>query len=89
VCRALATDEVTGWKSRELFMTLRLVVTGKAETPPLFDTMEVLGRSRCLGRLTDAMRVIGEPSKKARARWEKERARKLAEQPAPVEGPTS
>lgn len=74
--RTLATEEQTGWKTRDLFMSVRVAMTGKSETPPLFETMEVLGRSRCLGRLTDALRVIGEPSKKARAKHEKEKRKR-------------
>jgi len=78
VGRELATEEATGWKTRELFMTLRVAVTGKQETPPLFESMVVLGRARCLGRLGDALRTLPEPSKKAQARREKERRRRAA-----------
>ena len=45
-CRSLATPSGTGWKTRELFMTLRVVLTGRQESPPLFDMLVVLGRSR-------------------------------------------
>ncbi len=72
-CRPLASEESTGWKVRDLFMSLRVAMTGKTETPPLFESMEVLGKARCMGRLTDAMRVLGTPGKKAMKRWEKER----------------
>ena len=34
-----------------LFMTLRIALTGKTATPPLFETMEVLGREEVLERL--------------------------------------
>ncbi|MCW8141768.1 MAG: glutamate--tRNA ligase [Planctomycetota bacterium] len=75
--RTLATPRETGWKSRDLFALLRAAVTGKTATPPLFESMEVLGKPRCLGRLGDALRAIaaqhGEPSKKARERWEKQK----------------
>ena len=73
MCRDLATEELTGWKARDLFMSLRVAVTGKGETPPLFESMEQLGKPRCLGRISDALKVIGSPSKKAIKRWEKER----------------
>jgi len=33
-------------------MMLRLAVTGKTATPPLFETMEVLGREKVLARLS-------------------------------------
>ena len=32
-------------------MSVRLAVTGLAATPPLFETMEVLGRELCRRRL--------------------------------------
>ncbi len=40
-----------GVKSKELFMPLRLAVTGRSATPPLFETMAVLGKERCRRRL--------------------------------------
>jgi glutamyl-tRNA synthetase len=36
--------EKSAVETKELFMAVRLAVTGKAATPPLFDTLEVLGR---------------------------------------------
>lgn len=42
-------------KSRDLFMPLRLMITGKKATPPLFDTLAVLGRERCRTRLRAAL----------------------------------
>ncbi|MBI4508312.1 MAG: glutamate--tRNA ligase [Deltaproteobacteria bacterium] len=39
-----ALGEKKGWKTKELFMTLRIVMTGRTASPPLFETMEVLGR---------------------------------------------
>ena len=41
---ARAFAEKTGWKTKELFMLLRLAVTGKKATPPLFETLAGLGR---------------------------------------------
>ena len=51
--RGLA-DEL-GWKTGDLFMPIRVAVTGRRATPPLFDTMAVLGRERCLRRLACAL----------------------------------
>ena len=51
--RALA--EEMGLKTGPLFGALRVAVTGRTASPPLFQTMEVLGRERCLARLQDAM----------------------------------
>lgn len=49
VCRAFA--EKMGWKTKELFMTMRLALTGRTAAPPLFDTMEALGKDLVRRRL--------------------------------------
>ncbi len=46
------------WTSKELFMPVRVAVTGRAATPPLFDTMAVLGREICRRRLRCAIDVL-------------------------------
>ena len=43
------------WKAGDLFMPIRIAVTGRRATPPLFETMAVLGRERCLVRLARAL----------------------------------
>ena len=43
-----------GWKPQELFMSLRVAVTGRTVSTPLFETMEVLGREKTMKRLADA-----------------------------------
>jgi len=43
-----------GWKPAQFFMMLRVAVTGRSVTPPLFETMEVLGREKTLSRLESA-----------------------------------
>jgi len=43
------------WKTRELFMPVRVAVTGRKATPPLFETMVVLGKERCRTRLRAAI----------------------------------
>ena len=53
VMRAFA--EAIAWKPGDLFMPVRIAVTGKAATPPLFETMEVLGREVCRRRLRRAV----------------------------------
>ncbi|MBI2857141.1 MAG: glutamate--tRNA ligase [Chloroflexi bacterium] len=57
-CRALA--EELGVKTRELFGALRVAVTGRTEAPPLFATMEVLGRERALQRIVAAGKILGD-----------------------------
>ena len=56
VMRAFA--EEIAWKPGDLFMPVRIGVTGKAATPPLFETMEVLGREVCRRRLRRAIEVL-------------------------------
>jgi glutamyl-tRNA synthetase len=48
-----------GWKAGALFMIVRVAVTGSTATPPLFETMEVLGRETCLRRLDFAIEKLG------------------------------
>ncbi len=48
----------SGWKVREVFMTVRLAATGKAATPPLFDTLDVLGKERVRQRLISAQNLL-------------------------------
>ncbi len=55
--RALA--EARGWKAGDLFMAIRVAVTGRTATPPLFDTLVALGRERVLDRLDGAIRSLG------------------------------
>jgi glutamyl-tRNA synthetase len=43
---------------KELFMPVRIAVTGRAATPPLFDTMAVLGKEVCRSRLRRAIEVL-------------------------------
>ena len=46
------------WTSKELFMPVRIAVTGRSATPPLFDTMAVVGREMCRRRLRSAIDVL-------------------------------
>jgi glutamyl-tRNA synthetase len=52
-CRA-AADEL-GWKAGDFFRPLRVAITGRSVSPPLFGSMELLGRERVLARLDAAM----------------------------------
>ena len=47
-----------GLKTSQLFGLIRVAITGKVVAPPLFATMEVLGKSRCMGRLKFAEYLI-------------------------------
>jgi len=45
----------SGWKAKDFYMTIRVAVSGKTATPPLFESMEVIGREQCLRRLRGAI----------------------------------
>jgi glutamyl-tRNA synthetase len=53
VLRPLAVE--LGLKTGQLFGTLRVAVTGRTAAPPLFQTMAVLGKKRCLRRIEAAL----------------------------------
>jgi len=42
-------------KTGQLFGTLRVAITGRTAAPPLFQTMAVLGKQRCLRRIQVAI----------------------------------
>ncbi len=50
--------EGLGWKTKELFMPVRVAVTGRKATPPLFETMVQLGKERCRRRLRGAINLL-------------------------------
>ena len=43
---------------KQLFMPVRIAVTGRAATPPLFETMAVLGKETCRRRMRSAIEVL-------------------------------
>ncbi len=47
-------------KTGQLFGTLRVAVTGRAVAPPLFQTMAVLGKKRCISRVKKAVSILKE-----------------------------
>jgi len=56
---ARAWTEALGWKAKHSFMLLRLAVTGRKASPPIFQTMEVIGKEITRRRLRQAAAVIG------------------------------
>ncbi len=54
--RSLA--ERRGWKAGDLFMAIRVAVTGRTATPPLFDTLVALGYEQALHRMDRAIGVL-------------------------------
>jgi glutamyl-tRNA synthetase len=49
-----------GMKPRAAFQPVRLAVTGSKVSPPLFESMEIVGLERCLGRLDRALELAEE-----------------------------
>jgi len=56
VLRPLASE--LGLKAGQLFSVLRVAVTGRTAAPPLFETMAVLGKERCLKRIEVALKML-------------------------------
>jgi glutamyl-tRNA synthetase len=52
---ARAAAETLGWKAGDFFRPIRLAVTGKAVSPPLFGSLALLGREPSLRRLDGAL----------------------------------
>ena len=50
-----AVSAAAGLKPRQFFGLLRVAVTGREVSPPLFETMEVLGKERVLSRIDAAI----------------------------------
>lgn len=51
-------QEQLGWSNKEMFMSLRLILSGGKVSPPIFPTMEVLGQEKCLARLERAIAAL-------------------------------
>ena len=54
--RALADS--LGLKAGQLFGILRVAVTGKTVSPPLFESMEIIGKEKVLERLRSAIGIL-------------------------------
>jgi glutamyl-tRNA synthetase len=46
----------------QVFSILRVAVTGQTISPPLFESMEILGREKVLPRLLNAVRILENPN---------------------------
>ena len=53
-------DEATNLKLKtgQMFLPIRVAVCGRKTAPPLFETLEVLGRDTCLKRIEHALDVL-------------------------------
>lgn len=56
--KQFAEESKGAWAPKELFMTVRFAVTARAATPPLFDTLAVLGKEICRRRIKGAAAAI-------------------------------
>ncbi len=56
--RAMA--EQMGVKPRKAFQPIRAAVTGSKVSPPLFESMEILGREKCMQRIARALETAQE-----------------------------
>src|SRR2546428_6492029 len=54
--------ERLGWSSRDLFMGLRVAITGRTVTPPLIESISRLGKEPVLARLERAGRTLTGPA---------------------------
>jgi glutamyl-tRNA synthetase len=52
-CRDAA--EQLGWKAGDFFRPIRLAITGRAISPPLFGSLELLGQEATLARIDAAI----------------------------------
>src|SRR5262249_20412099 len=53
-----AFAEASGWSAKDVFMSVRVAATGRPATPPLFDTLAVLGKEVVRRRLRRAVEVL-------------------------------
>ena len=51
-------QEEYDWKKGQYFMMIRIAVTARKATPPLFDTIEVLGKEETIKRLQKAKNLL-------------------------------
>ena len=51
-------QEKNDWKKGQYFMMIRIAITGRKATPPLFETIEVLGKEETIKRLQDAKNLL-------------------------------
>jgi glutamyl-tRNA synthetase len=47
-------------KAGQMFQPIRVAVCGRKNAPPLFETLEVLGRDKCLKRIGQALTLLGD-----------------------------
>ncbi len=53
-----AAAEALGWPAKDVMSLVRVAATGRAATPPLFETLAVLGKETCRRRLKRAIETL-------------------------------
>jgi glutamyl-tRNA synthetase len=53
-----AAAQELGLKPGQMFQPIRVAVCGRKNAPPLFETLEVLGRETTLARIEQAIRKL-------------------------------
>jgi glutamyl-tRNA synthetase len=54
-----AAAQQLGVKAGQMFQPIRVAVCGRKNAPPLFETLEVLGKAACLQRIRQAVEKLG------------------------------
>lgn len=50
--------EQSGLTANQVFGVLRVAITGQKVSPPLFESMEIIGREKCLARIRNAIEIL-------------------------------
>jgi len=50
--------EKSGWSANQVFGILRVAVTGQKVSPPLFESMEIIGKEKVLQRVQNAIEIL-------------------------------
>jgi glutamyl-tRNA synthetase len=50
--------EESGLNANQVFGILRVATTGQKVSPPLFESMEIIGREKCLARIKNAIELL-------------------------------
>ncbi len=53
----VAAVKLKGWTNSDFFMSLRLCITGQKVSPPLTESMLILGRQECLDRVDRSLNI--------------------------------
>jgi len=54
-----SVPEITGLKAKVVFQAVRVATSGSAVSPPLFESLELLGKERTLARIVAAQELVG------------------------------